>query len=75
VTTIRMAVSSVGFTVVAALALTMTACGTGRSAGAPDQMPMLPETPKAGRPGLSAPVSGPRPPAGPVRVLPGPSPP
>ena len=62
-TTIRTAVSSVGFTVVAALALTMTACGTGRSAGTPDQMPMLPETPKAGRPGLSAPVVG-TPPAG-----------
>jgi len=63
VTTSRTAVRSVGFTVVVALALTMTACGTGRSVGAPDQMPMLPETPKAGRPGLSAPVVG-TPPAG-----------
>src|SRR5258705_152342 len=63
VTTTRTAVSSVRFTVVAALALTLTACGTGRSAGAPDQMPILPETPKAGRAGLSAPVVG-TPPAG-----------
>src|SRR6185436_21182717 len=63
VMTIPTGVSSVRFTVVAALALALTACGTGRSAGAPDQMPILPETPKAGRAGLSAPVVG-TPPAG-----------
>src|SRR5258705_9311469 len=65
VTTTRTAVSSVRFTVVAALALTLTACGTGGSAGAPHQMPILPETPKAGRAGLSAPVVGTPPPGRP----------
>ena len=68
-TTIRATVSGAGFTVVAAFAVMMTASGTGRSAGTPEQMPKHPQTPKAGRPGLSAPV-----PAGPM-APPVPSPP
>lgn len=61
--TIRTVVSSAGFTVIAALGLTLTACGTSRSAAVPDQMPVLPGTPTAGRASVSAPVIG-TPPAG-----------
>lgn len=53
-TTIRVVVSSAGFAVSIALALTLTACGSARSAAVPDQMPVLPETPgspPAGGPG------------------------
>ncbi|MGH7396030.1 MAG: polysaccharide biosynthesis/export family protein [Candidatus Rokuibacteriota bacterium] len=43
-TTIRLVVSSAGFTVITAIGLALAACGTVRSASTPDQMPLLPET-------------------------------
>ncbi|MGH7348527.1 MAG: polysaccharide biosynthesis/export family protein, partial [Candidatus Rokuibacteriota bacterium] len=44
-TTIRLVVSSAGFTVITTIALALAACGSVRSGAAPDQMPLLPETP------------------------------